>query len=155
MGNGTVSKNRRANGLIWVYRFQVTRAPDGKRVENIKILGLVKEIGPSEAAAWREVGRLGLNNHIAVPNGHKPSFLRVGYAGVIPKGYKGRFGWHNLRHSLATFFAANDVNLPVIQRILRHSRPSMMALYTYRVNAAQMAAQGKFLDAIKVTAAVA
>ncbi len=28
-------------------------------------------------------------------------------AGVIPQEYKGRFGWHNLRHSLATFFAAN------------------------------------------------
>jgi integrase len=74
-------------------------------------------------------------------------------AGVIPKGSKGRFGWHNLRHSLATFFAANEVNLPVIQSILRHSRPSTTALYTHRVNAAQMAAQAKFLDAIKVTIA--
>jgi integrase len=407
MGNGTVSKKQRANGLIWVYRFQVTRASNGKRVENIKILGLVKEIGPSEAAAWREVGRLGLNNNINMPNGHKPSFcelaehfrqnelkkeagigvkaaesvataeqlldtwvlprwgemraadikpleievwfealssqpqgkknkplkwasiaklksimaqiykhaqrhelipatigndgrpsnpvllarsesdssyeaivvspeqvmiilneldnpethlewmlallhaatalrpeeafglrwldldwqkgqidIRRGWskgketpgknegsmtqvvmhpalaqalqvwrresvyhrdsdwvfastkskgktprsacsagqdylrpaavkAGVIPKGYKGRFGWHNLRHSLATFFAANDVNLPVIQSILRHSKPSTTALYTHRVNAAQMAAQAKFLDAIKVTSAVA
>jgi len=72
-------------------------------------------------------------------------------AGVIPKGYKGRFGWHNLRHSLATFFAAHEVNLPVIQSILRHARPSTTALYLHRVNAAQMAAQGKFLDAIKLT----
>ncbi len=32
-------------------------------------------------------------------------------AGAIPEGYEGRFGWHNLRHSLATFFAANEVNL--------------------------------------------
>jgi integrase len=76
-------------------------------------------------------------------------------AGAIPKGYKGRFGWHNLRHSLATFFAANEVNLPVIQSILRHSKPSTTALYTHRVNAAQMAAQAKFLDAIKVKLAVA
>ena len=76
-------------------------------------------------------------------------------AGAIPKGYKGRFGWHNLRHSLATFFAANDLNLPVIQSILRHSKPSTTALCTHRVNAAQVAAQAKFLDAIKVTSAVA
>ena len=74
-------------------------------------------------------------------------------AGVIPEGYKGRFGWHNLRHSLATFFAANEVNLPVIQSILRHAKPSTTALYMHRVNAAQMAAQSKFLDAIKVTPA--
>ncbi len=69
-------------------------------------------------------------------------------AGVIPEGYKGRFGWHNLRHSLATFFAANDVSLSVI---LRHSKPSTTAVYTHRVNSVQMAAQGKFLDAINVT----
>ncbi len=29
-------------------------------------------------------------------------------AGVIPKDYKGRFGWHNLRHSLATFYLILD-----------------------------------------------
>jgi site-specific recombinase XerD len=57
------------------------------------------------------------------------------------------------RHSLATFFAANDVNLPAIQSILRHAKPSTTALYTHCVNSAQMAAQAKFLDAIKVTAA--
>jgi integrase len=74
-------------------------------------------------------------------------------AGVIPAGYKGRFGWHNLRHSLATFLAASEVNLPVIQSILRHSKPSTTALYTHRVNAAQLAAQAKFLDAINVTPA--
>jgi integrase len=72
---------------------------------------------------------------------------------MIPKDYKGRFGWHNLRHSLATFFAANDVNLPVIQSILRHSKPSTTAVYTHRVNSVQMAAQAKFLEAIKVVPA--
>ena len=71
-------------------------------------------------------------------------------AGVIPAGYRGRFGWHNLRHSLATFFAANDVNLSVIQSVLRHTKPETTAIYTHRVNAAQIAAQGKFLEAIKV-----
>lgn len=69
---------------------------------------------------------------------------------MILDGYKGRFGWHNLRHSLATFFASNDVNLPVIQSFLRHAKPSTTAKYTHRVNAVQMAAQAKFLDAIKL-----
>jgi site-specific recombinase XerD len=71
-------------------------------------------------------------------------------AGVIPDGYKGRFGWHNLRHSLATFFAANEVSLAVIQSVLRHSKPGTTALYVHRVNAAQISAQGKFLEAINV-----
>lgn len=75
-------------------------------------------------------------------------------AGVIPAGYRGRFGWHNLRHSLATFFAANDVNLSLIQSMLRHSKPETTAIYTHRVNSAQIAAQGKFLEAIKVNSMV-
>jgi integrase len=75
-------------------------------------------------------------------------------AGVIPADYRGRFGWHNLRHSLATFFAAKDVNLPLIQSMLRHSRPDTTSIYTHRVNSAQIEAQGKFLEAINVVPTV-
>ncbi|MGH9644769.1 MAG: tyrosine-type recombinase/integrase [Terriglobales bacterium] len=59
-------------------------------------------------------------------------------------------GKHNLRHSLATFFAENDVNLPVIQAALRHAKPTMTARYTHSNNAVQIKAQSKFLEAIKV-----
>ena len=76
-------------------------------------------------------------------------------AGVIPATYKGRFGWHNLRHSLGTFFANNEVNLPLIQSALRHVNPRTTGKYIHRVNSAQIAAQEKFLDAIKFTGAVA
>jgi site-specific recombinase XerD len=44
--------------------------------------------------------------------------------------------------------------LPVIQSILCHAKPSTTAIYTHRVNAVQMDAQGKFLEAIKITSAV-
>jgi hypothetical protein len=37
--------------------------------------------------------------------------------------------------------------------MLRHSKPTTTAIYTHRTNAVQMAAQAKFLDAIKVTSA--
>jgi len=60
---------------------------------------------------------------------------------------------HNLRHSLGTFLAANEINLPVIQSMLRHAKPSTTSIYTHRVNSAQMAAQEKFLAAIKMTSA--
>ena len=403
MGKGTVSKKQRANGLTWIYRYQTTRALDGKKVENTKVVGLVKDIGSSEAAAWREVGRLGLDNDLVRVNGSRLTFRQLAEhfrrhelkkksgigvkaeetvvtnellldrwilprwgdsmasdikplqveawfealtsqpqitkkapltwatvsklksvmsqvfrhaqrhelieatidsdgrptnpvvmaraesgtayeavvvspeqmivilneldspetrlewtlslvhastalrpeeafglkwrdidwlngeiricrawskgketagktegsmtqvvmhsalaralsawrqesvyssdddwvfastkskgrtprsasiagqdylrpaavkAGVIPEGYRGRFGWHNLRHSLATFFAANEVNLPVIQSMLRHAKSSTTALYTHRVNSAQLTAQEKYLDAINVT----
>jgi integrase len=405
LGKGTVTKKQRANGMTWIYRYQTTRTLDGKRVENTKVIGLVKNIGSSEAAAWREIGRLGFDNNLGQSNGSKPTFrelakhfrqhelkkesgigvkaeesvvtaellldnwvlprwgdtkaaeikpleieawfeastsqpqgerktplawpsvaklksimaqvfkhaqrhelipaaidsdgrptnpvvlartesgpryeaivvspeqmivilneldrpetrlewmlallhaatalrpeetfglkwsdvdwqkgqikIRRGWskgketpgknegsmtqvvmhpalaqalqlwrreslyhrdsdwvfassrskgknprsagvagqdylrpaavkAGVIPEGYKGRFGWHNLRHSLTTFFGSHEVNLPVIQSILRHAKPSTTALYMHPVNTAQMAAQEKFLDAIKVTSA--
>ena len=77
MGKGTVSKKQRTNGLTWIYRFRVTRASDGKKVEHTKVIGLVKEIGASEAAAWREVGRLGLDNNIDQPNGSTPTFREL------------------------------------------------------------------------------
>lgn len=62
-----------------------------------------------------------------------------------------RFGWHNLRHSLATFFASNDVNLPVIQSMLRQAKPTTTArYYMHSVPAPQLAAQLRFMEAIKV-----
>jgi integrase len=70
-------------------------------------------------------------------------------AGVIPKDYAGRFGWHNLRHSLATFLSANGVHLSVTQSILRHKKMSTTAeIYTHAVNRTQQEAQSKFLSAI-------
>jgi integrase len=69
-------------------------------------------------------------------------------AGVISADDKCRFGWHNLRHSLATFFGANDVAPSVIQRMLRHSKPQTTARYIHPENGSQLAAQEKFLGAI-------
>ena len=77
MGKGTVSRKHRANGLTWVYRFQTTRASDGKRVERTKVIGLVQDIGASEAAAWREVRRLGLDNNNDQKNGNNPIFREL------------------------------------------------------------------------------
>ncbi len=56
--------------------------------------------------------------------------------------------------NLLGMFAANMVNLPVIQSILRHVKPSTTAKYTHGVNSVQLAAQAKFLEAIKVTSSV-
>jgi integrase len=82
----------------------------------------------------------------------RPAAVR---AGVISENYRGRFGWHNLRHSLGTFLADNEVNLSLIQQMLRHTRPSTSALYIHRVNKTQIAAQGKYLDAINIASEVA
>ena len=73
-------------------------------------------------------------------------------ADVIAKEDPSRFGWHNLRHSLATFFASNEVHPSVIQASLRHAKPQTTARYIQAVNTRQVEAQGKFLEAIKIGA---
>ncbi len=73
-------------------------------------------------------------------------------AGVLPKGDTStRFGWHSLRHSLAEFFADNGVDPTVTMKTLRHKKLSTtLEIYAHRVQISQIAAQGKFLQAIKV-----
>lgn len=99
-------------------------------------------------ASRRAKGKIPRSASIAGKDYLRPAAVK---AGAIPADYKGRFGWHNLRHSLATFFAANDVTLPVIQSALRHAKPGTTALYIHRVDSAQLEAQGKFLEAINIT----
>jgi integrase len=99
-------------------------------------------------ASARSKGKTPRSAGVAGQDYLRPAAIK---AGAIPEGYKGRFGWHNLRHSLATFFAAKDLSLPLIQSVLRHARPSTTALYMHRVNSAQMSAQAKYLSAINVT----
>jgi integrase len=72
-------------------------------------------------------------------------------AGVIEEGSSKRFGWHNLRHSLATFLAGS-VDPAVTMKTLRHKRlATTMEHYTHRVNNQQQAAQGMYLAAIGKT----
>lgn len=71
-------------------------------------------------------------------------------AGVLAKGDRSRFGWHNLRHSLATFFGSNEIPLSTIQSMLRHTKSTTTARYIHAVNSKQIEAQGKYLEAIKV-----
>ena len=73
-------------------------------------------------------------------------------AGVIAQDDHSRFGWHNLRHSLATFFGSNEVHPSVIQTMLRHTKPQTTARYIHAVNVKQIEAQGRYLDAIKIVA---
>ncbi|PSH03054.1 MAG: hypothetical protein CXZ00_14235 [Acidobacteria bacterium] len=77
------------------------------------------------------------------------SSSRSGEGRVIEKDSSKRFGWHNLRHSLATFLPG-QVDPAVTMKMLRHKRlATTMEIYCHRVNDQQQAAQGLFLEAIK------
>jgi hypothetical protein len=60
---GWLRKKEYADGLTWLFCFQVTRPSDGKRVENSKRVGLVADF-PDEEVAWMEVGTLGLDKYL-------------------------------------------------------------------------------------------
>src|SRR5258708_37656838 len=59
---GSLKKVKRREGEIWVLRYRVTN-PDGRRVENVTPIGLVRQF-PKDKDAWREADRLGLGIRI-------------------------------------------------------------------------------------------
>jgi integrase len=90
-------------------------------------------------------GRKPRTASIAAQDYLRPAAVKTG---VIEKGTSKRFGWHNLRHSLATFLSGS-VDPAVTMKVLRHKRlATTMEIYTHRVNNQQQAAQGLFLAAI-------
>lgn len=69
-------------------------------------------------------------------------------AGVLAHDDKRRFGFHTLRHSLATFLVNSKTDLKTVQSTLRHSdAATTLGLYAHANSGAKMAAQGVVLDA--------
>ena len=99
-------------------------------------------------ASFREKGRIPRSASSCGKDYLRPAAVA---AGVIREGDNSRFGWHNLRHSLATFFASNDVHASVIQTMLRHAKQQTTLRYIHAVNDKQLEAQGLYLDAIKIS----
>jgi integrase len=70
-------------------------------------------------------------------------------AGVIAAGDPCRFGFHNLRHSLASFLVRSKTDPKTVQALLRHSDvKTTLQLYAHSVSADRMTAQGEVLQAI-------
>jgi integrase len=69
-------------------------------------------------------------------------------AGVIKKDEKIRFGFHTLRHSLATFLVSTGSDPKTVQSLLRHSDvQTTLNIYAHAQNADRMTAQGDLLAA--------
>jgi integrase len=70
-------------------------------------------------------------------------------ARVIAEGDPCRFGFHNLRHSLASFLVRTKTDPKTVQALLRHSDvKTTLQLYAHSVSADRMTAQGEVLQAI-------
>jgi integrase len=58
-----------------------------------------------------------------------------------------RWGWHNLRHSLASWLISNDVDLKTVSSMLRHSNPNTtLGVYGHAIDSKKLMAQGQFLN---------
>ena len=65
-----------------------------------------------------------------------------------------RFGFHNFRHSLATFLVSRGKDVKTIQGLLRHAKvTTTLDLYSQSIDAAKLEAQEDIALAITSTTA--
>jgi integrase len=79
------------------------------------------------------------------------SYLRPAavQAGVISQDWEGRFGFHNFRHSLASYLVRSNTDPKTVQALLRHSDVrTTLQLYSHSVSEDRLLAQGEVLQAI-------
>src|SRR5438067_945274 len=99
---GSIKKVHRKAGETWVLRYRVTRH-DGRRVENIQTLGLVRDF-PTESDAWREVDKLGLLIRI----NDKPGGARIHFDTLAEFYLKAYFGQDAVRSKSANTIAITE-----------------------------------------------
>lgn len=60
-----------------------------------------------------------------------------------------RFGFHNLRHSLASFLVNIKTDVKTVQSLLRHAHSkTTLDVYSHAMDASKLAAQGEVLNAM-------
>jgi integrase len=75
----------------------------------------------------------------------RPAALKIGIR--LEPGL--RFGFHNFRHSLATFLVSRGKDAKTIQGLLRHAKvTTTLNLYSQAIDAAKLAAQEEIALAI-------
>jgi site-specific recombinase XerD len=95
-------------------------------------------------------GKTPMSASIMAADKIRPATLKVGIR--LEPGQ--RFGFHNFRHSLATFLVSRGKDVKTIQGLLRHAKvTTTLDLYSQSIDTAKLEAQEDIALAIKSTAA--
>lgn len=98
-------------------------------------------------ASFRSGGKRPREGGVAAQDYLRPAAIK---AGVITAEYKGRLGWHNFRHGLASSLVSAGTDPKTVQGLLRHSKvQTTLDLYCHSVSADAMKAQEAFLVAMQ------
>jgi integrase len=74
--------------------------------------------------------------------------VRVRYFDLSGRPIK-RWGWHNSRHSLASWLVSNGVDVKTVSSMLRHSNvKTTLGIYSHAVDSNRLAAQEQFLNTL-------
>jgi integrase len=77
----------------------------------------------------------------------RPAAVRLG---ILVEQDKRRFGFHNLRHSLASFLVNKGTDVKTVQALLRHSNVhTTLNLYAHAMSDAKLRAQRQMMEAMK------
>ena len=104
------------------------------------------EAGDWVFASTKNKGRTPRSGSILTSDYLRPAAIRAGLELTESQ----RFGFHNLRHSLATFLVNQGVDVKTVQGILRHANVNTtLGLYAKSVDKSMLAAQEAVLRAMK------
>jgi integrase len=77
----------------------------------------------------------------------RPAAVKVG---ILTEGDRRRFGFHNLRHSLASYLVTQTkTDIKTVQAMLRHADSgTTLDLYTHAINRDKLVAQNQVMEAM-------
>jgi hypothetical protein len=119
----------------------VLLGPPGTRNITLAIVGEISTVNVTRLKGKQpRVANMLVEDHL------RPAAVKVG---VLKKGEKVRFGFHNLRHSLASFRVRKGTDVKTVQQMLRHSDvATTLGIYAHRMSEDRLAAQDDMLAAM-------